>query len=129
MGSGNLFEPRRLDDGTKTVAPVDPGGPPESTQPRSILAGPALLIIAALALLLSAALLVPNAVLANYLGYACASLIAFSAVAVNRRAIVRVAGSTSTAASRGSTVTSAVLILAGFALSIVHAWFIARHYG
>lgn len=112
--------------------PLPPGGDqpeePAASEP-SLSTGPVLPALAFAALVASAALFIPTSVLAHYCGYACASLIAFSAVAINRRAIVRSTSRTGRAGSRTSAVVSALLLLAGFALAVGHAWFIARHYG
>lgn len=105
---------------------ADPG---ESTASASFAAGPVLPLLAGAALAVSAVLLIPGGVIGHYAGYVCASVISFTAIAINRRAIVGTTARVDRASSRAGAVISAILLLIGFALAIGQAWFIARHYG
>jgi hypothetical protein len=109
--------------------PESGAGEQESSESRAFAAGPALLMIAAGALVLSGALLIPGGVLTHIAGYVCAAGIAFTAVAINRRAIIGSDARVDRRGSRPGAILSVVLLLTGFALAIGHAWLIARRYG
>lgn len=92
--------------------------------------GGSLVVLAAgaLAVALSVAGLALSSVTAHYGCYVLASVVGFTCVAVHRRALTSMIAVSDTVIPRAANVVMAVIVGAGFVSSIVHAWFIARHY-
>lgn len=106
--------------------PPDIGEPErEATLPLFL----AWLLTAGAAVLVSAAALLAGDGAASHLvGYVTASLVAFSGVALFRRRARQRFRLTGYVAPRVVDVASVLILLSGFAMTIAHAWFIARRY-
>lgn len=97
----------------------------EASEPGT---GRALLILASLAVLTSAAMLLVGDVRTHLVGYVLASLVAFTCVALfRRRALDRLLAMGVVTSTKLNSFALGVLF-AGLACSVVHAWFVARHW-
>jgi hypothetical protein len=110
-----------LDGGGLSDPDARPGAEPGAGSPVwPLIAAAAGLVIGAVTLAAGVAL--------QILGYLCVSLLLFTAVAWFRRSSVEHAARSGVVTSQGRNVAAALLLLAGFALALVHAWNIAIHF-
>ena len=79
-----------------------------------------------LAVLASAALLAFGALGFHIAGYVAGTLIAFTLAAIARRASLTYATETGKPESARAVITVRALVLLGFAVGVIHAWYIAR---
>jgi hypothetical protein len=86
-----------------------------------------LLAVAAGAVLLSA-LALSGGIALHFLGYALASLLAFSAIAMFRRRSLERSAKAGIGIPHWLNVTAVAVLVVGFLVSLAHSWFIASYF-
>jgi hypothetical protein len=76
-----------------------------------------------------AAFFVWNTLLGHFIGYLACSLIGFTLIAIFRQMSVRRLNLVGIALSPGRKRISRAVLVFGFLASVLHAWFVARHFG
>jgi hypothetical protein len=99
----------------------------EDCPERSVASPTWLLVVASLAVVCGFGALALDGVLAHVIGYALASLLPFTIVAMFRRQSVERLMVVGLPPSREANTGAVLILVIGFLCSVLHAWFIARH--